>query len=268
LAACAGGAGGLGYMRFGEAEWLEVNEPKMEIGGKGEKRELRVLHLSDFHASRIVGLEYIERAVDLAVAQKPDLICLTGDFITARYGHFEEYRRILKKLSAAAPAFACMGNHDGGLWARPHGYGDWKHVGELLEGAGVTLLHNRQQIIEVRGGALQMIGLGDLWAKEIDPAKAFRGAAKLPTILLSHNPDSKELVGNYEWDLMLCGHTHGGQIRLPLIGTPFAPVKDKRYVAGLKAWRDRWIHVTKGVGNLHGVRLNCRPEVSLLRVSI
>ena len=57
---------------------------------------------------------------------------------------------------------------------------------------------------------------------------------------------------------------HGGQLRLPIIGTPFAPVRDKRFVEGLHRWEERWIHITRGVGNLHGVRINCPPEVSLL----
>jgi hypothetical protein len=62
----------------------------------------------------------------------------------------------------------------------------------------------------------------------------------------------------------LCGHTHGGQIVLPLIGAPWAPVRDKRFIAGLYSWENRWIHITRGVGNVHGGRFNCPPEVSLL----
>jgi hypothetical protein len=84
--------------------------------------------------------------------------------------------------------------------------------------------------------------------------------------LLAHNPDSKDILGAYPWDLMLCGHTHGGQVRLPIVGPAFAPVRDKRYVEGLKPWNDRLIFVTRGVGNYVGVRFNCRPEVSLLNL--
>jgi predicted MPP superfamily phosphohydrolase len=269
LGLCGFGVAGAGYTRFAEAEWLEVNEPKLVLRREG--REIRVLHLSDFHASPVVSLEYISRAIDLGLAQKPDLICLTGDFVTSKYDKFAEYTEILKKIGKAAPAFACMGNHDGGKWVsrRGHGYTSWARVAEMLKSAGVDLLHNERRALEVNGRELQLVGLGDLWADEMNPGKAFAGARpETRTILLSHNPDSKALNASFPWDLMLSGHTHGGQLYLPIIGAPFAPVRDKHYVAGLKPWRDRWIHVTKGVGNLHGMRFNCRPEVSLLRLTI
>src|SRR5205085_292142 len=143
-------------------------------------------------------------------------------------------------------------------WVRRWGYADWTLVGDMLRKAGVTLLHNRAERVDVNGKRFQFVGVGDLWAQELDAEKAFRETEQgMPTILLSHNPDSKTVVADFNWNLMLSGHTHGGQCKIPLLGTPFAPVVDKRYVAGLKPWRDRWIHVTKGVGNLHGLRFNC-----------
>jgi len=263
------GIGGLGYAHFGEPQWLEINQPKLDLARSATATELRVLHLSDFHASPVVGLDFIEHAVELGASLQPDLVCLTGDFITRKHEAFGEYAKILRKLSSIAPALACLGNHDGGLWARRWGYSDWSLVGQMLNDADVTLLHNRALRLDVKGRRVQLVGVGDLWARELDGGKAFRESERdVPTILLSHNPDSKIALGNFAWDLMLCGHTHGGQCKLPWLGTPFAPVVDKRYVAGLKRWRDRWIHVTKGVGNLHGLRFNCRPEVSLLRVCV
>ena len=86
-------------------------------------------------------------------------------------------------------------------------------------------------------------------------------------IVLSHNPDSKELLKKYDWDLMCCGHTHGGQLVIPLIGfRPFLPVIDKSFPEGLLSWGKRHVHISRGIGNLHGLRFNCRPEISILNV--
>jgi predicted MPP superfamily phosphohydrolase len=121
----------------------------------------------------------------------------------------------------------------------------------------------------VNGRPLQLIGVGDLWSGMCAPAAAFartpprRDAVRL---LLNHNPDAKDRLRAFDWDLVLCGHTHGGQLRLPFFGTPFAPVVDKRYVSGLHRWEERWLYVTRGVGNLHGMRFNCRPQISVIDV--
>ena len=100
----------------------------------------------------------------------------------------------------------------------------------------------------------------------MEPAAAFAGIqhAGLPTVVLSHNPDTKDDLGAYPWHLMLSGHTHGGQVIVPLYGPPIIPVRDRRYLAGLKPWGQRQIHVSRGVGNIMGVRFGCRPEVAVL----
>jgi predicted MPP superfamily phosphohydrolase len=208
----------------------------------------------------------IDRAITLGLSVKPDLVCVTGDFVTRAYGYDADYYvSILKRLPRAAPTFAVLGNHDGGKWAGTRfGDLDTRKVRSLLDRAGIQLLYNRAVAFQ----SLTLIGVGDMWANEIDADAAFALApSRGPRILLSHNPDSKEVLGAYDWDLMLSGHTHGGQVIIPFEGPRYAPVMDKRYVAGLKPWRDRQIHVTRGVGNVGGVRFRCRPEVSLLIVN-
>ena len=257
-----------GYMRFWEPGWLEINRHEVPLGDNGEP--VRLLHLSDLHASRVVSLEYLRHAIDVGLEQQPDLICLTGDYITWKYERYDEYSRVLAILSDAAPTFACLGNHDGGKWAgKSRGYPDSNHVRGVLSNADITLLHNETHTLEVNMRELNLVGLGDVWNGEFDAAKAFAAKTKpeVPTIVLSHNPNTKKQLTPYEWQLMLSGHTHGGQVWVPGIGAPFAPVRDKRYVKGLHEWEGRWLHITKGVGNLHGVRLNCRPEVSLLTLT-
>ena len=104
-------------------------------------------------------------------------------------------------------------------------------------------------------------------AQWIVERRALQAPPGTTTLALLHNPDGKDQIADHSWHLALCGHTHGGQLCLPWWGTPFAPVRDHRYVAGLNRWRDRWIYTTRGVGNLHGVRFNCRPEVRLLTLT-
>ncbi|MCU0784957.1 MAG: phosphodiesterase YaeI [Verrucomicrobia bacterium] len=256
------------YVRVIEPRWLTIGRHTVKLGLKDSGPPLRILHLSDLHASQVVSLSFIGEAVQLGLSLKPGLICLTGDFITRGYKTLDGYAEVLKPLAANAPTFACLGNHDGGVWAaRRRGHADTNRVREMLAKAGVTLLHNAAKTIRIRERDLRLVGLGDLWAGELQPMLAFDSPQPTTTdatIVLSHNPDSKEALKPYPWDLLLSGHTHGGQMRLPFIGAPFAPVRDKRFVEGLYRWSDRWIHVTRGVGNLYGVRFNCPPEVGLL----
>ena len=231
---------------------------------------LRVLHLSDMHASDVVPLSLIARAFALGLRERPDLILVTGDFITREIRDRDGYLRLLRRLSDAAPCFACPGNHDGGRWAHwAGGYDRLDEISALLRDAGIRLLHNESTSLTVAGRAVELVGAGDDWAGDVEAARAFAGLGPCGPplrLLLSHNPDAKRYFGAYAWDLMLCGHTHGGQLILPLIGRPFAPVRDLAYVEGLHPWQGRLIYTTRGIGNLHGLRFNCRPEVSLLEI--
>ncbi len=254
-------------MRFWESGWIDIARHDIPIG---LREPLRVLHLSDLHASRVVSLGYLERVFELGLEHKPHLICLTGDFITWKYNAYDPYAAALKRLSRAAPTFACLGNHDGGPWAGSRlGYASAHPVRRLLRQAGVTLLHNRGCALQLGSQCLNLVGVGDPWNDECHPEAAFATPLEpgAPTVVLSHNPDTKTLLAPFHWSLMLSGHTPGGQWLLPGLGALLAPVRDKHRVRGLHLWRGRWVYITKGVGNLHGLRLNCRPEAALLTLS-
>ena len=258
------------YVRVVEPHWLTIGQQTVKLGLPRDGPPLKILHLSDLHASPVVSLGFIGEAVRMGLELQPDLICLTGDFITRGYEGFNGYAEVLKPLAASAPTFACLGNHDGGIWAsRRRGYPDTSRVREVLAKAGMTLLHNDAVEVRVRGRNLTLVGLGDAWAGELQPLLAFDPLPPITadaTIVLSHNPDSREQLKPYPWDLLLCGHTHGGQVKLPFLGALILPIRDRRFAEGLHRWHDRWIHVTRGVGNLHGIRFNCPPELSLLTV--
>jgi len=252
-----------------EPGWLERTVTKVKLPCKQLTRGVRILHLSDFHASSVVPFSLIESSITLGLKAKPDVICVTGDFVTDATPIDEtEYARILRQLSDAAPAFAVLGNHDGGAWAASvGGLKDSLMVRALLQSGNIPLLHNRSEVVRIGGQSIRFAGVADLWSNEVDGAAAFAGiSVEDPAILLAHNPDTKDALADRPWDLMLSGHTHGGQVVLPLIGERFIPVRDKRFIAGLKEWKERQVYVTRGVGNVRGVRVNCRPEVTILDV--
>jgi predicted MPP superfamily phosphohydrolase len=253
-----------------EPAWLERTVTQVKLPGRGLMRGARILHLSDFHASPVVPFSLIENSVELGLETKPDVICLTGDFVTDTTPVDEtEYARILRRLANAAPTFATLGNHDGGRWAASvGGLKDTSLVQGLLQAGNVSVLNNRSETVRVRDQGIQFIGVPDLWSRQVDGDRAFAGVSSdHPAIVLAHNPDTKDVLQHQSWDLMLSGHTHGGQVVLPLLGESFVPVRDKRFIAGLKPWNGRQIYVTRGVGNVHGLRVNCRPEVTILDVT-
>lgn len=253
-----------GYAFGVEPYWLEtVIQPVTIPGLKGK---IRVLHLSDFHASREVPFSTIAKAVALGIAAKPDLICLTGDFITrAERTDFAAYSALLRPLKKLAPTFASLGNHDGGWAGNSDSYEDSSLVRAMLADADIPLLQNSSWVLQLGGTEIRLAGVADLWSGHVDPEAAMPAASReLPTILMAHNPDTKDVVASSRWDLMLSGHTHGGQVLVPLIGDSYIPVRDHRYIAGLKPWGTRQIYITRGVGSLAGVRFMCRPEVTVL----
>jgi hypothetical protein len=194
---------------------------------------------------------------------------ITGDFITARKNDaldYPKYIEILKSLSNTVETYACLGNHDGGVWSDEHeGFSDTDFVSILLQKSNIKLLDNEIKAVSVLGQKIKLCGFGDLWANRFDTSLIKElSRSEFPTIVLSHNPDTKNLLKDGKWDLLLCGHTHGGQIRIPMIGAPFAPVVDHRYIAGLYQWSDRQIYINRGLGSFRNFRLNCMPEVAIL----
>lgn len=261
---------GAGYPVLIEPRWLAKTQTAISLVSQ-PRATLRVLHLSDLHASWAVPLSLIDTAIDMGLASNPDIVCLTGDFITQRSDFdAQAYVRTLTRLPAVRPTFASLGNHDGGAWGESHGgYSDHKLVEGLLEDAGITLLLNRSMPVQTAKGKVTLVGLADLWSLELDAYKAFRGVdGRGPVILLSHNPDSKDVLASFPWHLMLCGHTHGGQVIIPFEGASYAPVADKRFIQGLHGWKGHQIFISRGVGNIASVRFMCRPEVSILDIAI
>jgi len=255
-------------MRFIEPNWIGVGHHRVPILPNGST-PIRILQLSDLHASSEVSLDFIEHAINLGLHEKPDIICLTGDFITDSWDEWNAYSKILGQLTEMAPTYASTGNHDGCQWAaRFGGYTRPTKVIDMLEKADIhVLMNDRKEIVLPNKARFELIGLGDIWADDFKPRLLEdTKQVDVPRVLLSHNPDTKDLIERAGWDLMLSGHTHGGQLTLPWGSTPFAPVIDKRFVRGLHQWKNHWLHITKGVGSLRKMRLNCFPEISVVEL--
>ena len=262
------------YARFVEPKWLDVTETEIQLPKIPIGKRVKLLHLSDFHASPEVPYSQIETAVRFGLERQPDLACLTGDFITSRIRRIDQYLRLLRLLTDEVPTFACFGNHDrANLSDDSKRFQDNRQVGQLLDQSGIQLLFNQHQSITVQGIPIEMVGVGDYLCRACRPETAFAGlnASDGVVILISHNPESKQMLDPYRWD-----HTHGGQLKIPFLDhRPFlsVAVSDQTMAEGLYPWKpaigrltERYIFITRGVGNLMGARFNCRPEVSLLNL--
>jgi predicted MPP superfamily phosphohydrolase len=256
------------YPLYIEARWVETTRTRIELPEL--RRPLRLLHLSDLHLGDGVSQEDLLAIAGSAIDEaRPNLICLTGDYVSRPTDpDTSALGPVIERLARAAPVYAVMGNHDGGAWSATHGGPATNDsVRERLQQSGAVVLQNRWTRVEVAGQPLLLVGTGDLWSLEADPPAAFADAPSgLPTILLTHNPDTKQFAERFSWHLMLAGHTHGNQVNLPFWDERWATVRDQRFIAGHHWWNGRQLHINRGLGGVGGIRFRSRPEISILEL--
>ncbi|MFH2204248.1 MAG: metallophosphoesterase [Elusimicrobiota bacterium] len=252
LAAAALGGACVLYGRFVEPFRLTVRTVEL-VSPKVGPEPVRLLHLSDMHVGSWGRLE--DKLVAAARELKPDAIVLTGDY-TAHRWVLADARRLLRELAEVAPTCASLGNAES---REPL-------FTELWRDTGVIGLVNKSADLEARGTRLRLTGVVP---GEEDAVMRLGGNFDGYSICLYHYPDLVPEVGRLPYDLMLCGHTHGGQIQLPLIGALITACRaDRRYARGLFQKNGKAAFVTQGVGcESHGiprVRFGCPPEAALL----
>jgi len=232
---------------------------------------LRIAHLSDWHVGLRVPLEVLEGATRLALELKPDLIALTGDYVHSNIAQLDALRRVLEPLVAPDAArygvVGVLGNHDY--------YAGADAVAGALREMGVSMIDNDRLFLMPDGltgssdEALCVAGLADPWMDVPVQEEALGGVnRRTPRIVLCHQPDVAEHFG---WkapgapraDLLLCGHTHGGQVRAPFLGTPIVPSRyGQRYAGGLVEGPHFPVIVSRGIGmSLLPIRFGVPPEV-------
>jgi uncharacterized protein len=280
--AVAAGMGGLGaYASAYEAgARLELTSYDVSSPVWPADISLKIAIISDIHACEPwMPAERVSSIVDLANSQKPDLTVLLGDFagsqhFVSRYVAPGAWAEQLARLEAPLGTYAILGNHDWWSAALPTDPpDDGRSIRKALANAGIPLLENGVVALSQKGRPFWLVGLGDQlahrfgWhmARGIDDLHGALRQIKddAPAILLAHEPFIFPKVPD-RVALTLCGHTHGGQVRLPFIGAPFAPSMRgvKPYIYGLYAEGQRQMVVSGGLGTSHlPVRLMCPPEV-------
>lgn len=257
--------GTVGYTLGIEPHWLEIVERDLPI----EKLPpvlvgARLVQLSDLHIGPQVSDEYLIRSFGRISALRPDLVVITGDFISYSEirgdGQFEKVRAVLSHLPQGRLAtVGILGNHDyGRAWNEPVVAA---RVVAEAERAGVRMLRNETYAVS----GLDLIGVDDLWARRGDPAAALRARSSDAALVLVHNPDAAD---QQQWPeyrgWMLAGHTHGGQCKPPFLPPPLLPVENRRYISGaVQVDAARTLYINRGVGHLIQARFNVRPEITV-----
>lgn len=251
-----------------EPTWLELNQLDVPVAGlPAAFTGFRIVQLTDLHCSRHITSAYLDEAIGLAQDQSADLAVLTGDFIHKGFKHIDRVAESLGRLRAPAGVFAVLGNHDFSI-RNALGIRRYRHlhhaVAEALTARGIVVLRNESIRLERGGAGLYLTGVEDLWSRSCDVERAMSGLCpRTPRVVLAHNPQTVERLAGHRCDLMLSGHTHGGQVNLPGIGRPTLTRRAKRFAAGLYYYNDTYLYVNKGVGFGIRFRYGVRPEVAV-----
>ncbi|MFZ0815517.1 MAG: metallophosphoesterase [Candidatus Sulfotelmatobacter sp.] len=228
--------------------------------------DLTIALLSDFHYDPWFSVHPLRAAIGMVNGLHPDLIVLAGDFVSVplvgsrRKAALasEPCARLLHQMTAPLGLWAIMGNHDVDT--------DRKHITRALQAENIHVLVNQSQAIERDGTRFWLAGINDALTKSADLSKTLHGVpADEPVILLAHEPDFADEASRFPVDLQLSGHSHGGQIRFPLLPPLYLPQLAKKYILGTYQVGPLPLYTTAGVGTI-GIpaRLNCPPEVTLL----
>ncbi len=226
----------------------------------------RIAQITDIHFGPYMGEAGVQRAVRLAQEFRPDLVLLTGDFVSHPFGrgngpagarHAEPCADVFARWKNV-PMVAVLGNHD------------WWNGPEIVAGAladrGIKVLRNSAFAIERGQDRLWIAGVDDVYEGQSDLTKSLAAIPKSEaTVLLAHEPDFADYAARFPVDLQLSGHSHGGQVCIPGIGPIILPVLGQKYHTGLNRVAHLQVYTSRGLGVIDPpVRLDCPPEVTLI----
>jgi len=255
----------------GGQEWIEVVEVDLHLAKLAEQfHGLRIVHISDLHCSRVVSRKYLRHCIERVNQLDADVVLLTGDYVTHDIcGRFR--KRVVELVGGILSrygTYACMGNHDyciNGVVGSLQFDGLYEMIGGM-ESRGINVLRNESAVLERDGQRLWFVGLGDLWANDLDPTKAFAGIDRDGAVIaLAHNPESVKHTKDFGYDAIMCGHTHGVPVQFSrLRGGALLNWHD--YYSGLYEVGDKKLYVNRGLGRLGRLLFNASPEITVFNL--
>jgi predicted MPP superfamily phosphohydrolase len=240
---------------------LEVNTKSIRVAEPGAGKDssrapIRIVHFSDLHVIGCPGEQFYRFMVTKAASLRADAYVFTGDLIDSME-LLPAAIDILRPLAKVAPCFFILGNHD---WTF-----DFEFIRSELSAAGWKCVTGLAEIITLKGQQVLVAGSEQPWMGELPPIVSDAGCDV--RILLSHSPDQWRFARRWGYDLMLSGHTHGGQVVLPLIGPVYSPsLYGVSFVSGLFQLGKLSMHVSRGIGAKDPMRWRCCPELTCLEV--
>ncbi|HEY3449711.1 MAG TPA: metallophosphoesterase [Myxococcales bacterium] len=257
------GAGALVTVWVGRAvaarQDFQVVEQELVVAGLDPRHDgLVVAQVSDVHLGLSTPQRRVERAVETLNALRPDVVVLTGDYVSFSKKPVARVGPALAGLKA--PTFAVLGNHD--HWV------DAERVRAELVGDGYAVLQNESRSLQVKGAPLTLVGIDDEQVGRADVARAFAGVGKTGSrLVLAHQPKTADQLPRDAGLVCFSGHTHGGQIVVPKVTEAIAHQVGQHYLKGVYRVRGNWLVVSAGLGYGRGgpaVRLRVPPEISLV----
>jgi predicted MPP superfamily phosphohydrolase len=234
---------------------VEINIPGLPTLFQG----YRIVHISDIHYGQWISAERLKGVVGLINQQEPDIVAITGDFVSYSGSNVEDLIPALKAIRARDATVAVLGNHDYWLGA--------KRIRSILSESKIVELNNDVYTVTREGYALHFAGVDSITVKKNQLNKVLQ---KLPpngpAILLAHEPDFADISAETKrFSLQLSGHSHGGQFVIPKFGTPFRGDSSKKYPLGRYQVGEMVLYTNRGIGtNAFWIRINCAPEITVI----
>lgn len=292
------------WPRFIEPNILLTSKLKLPIPHiHPSLKGIKILQISDLHLNSSTSNHFLQKLLKKSQALKPDLIVFTGDFLCyAQLNDPQRLQTLLSKFHAPYGCFAILGNHDYNACVSINHQGDYDIIrpvasslgrafSRLIENITLTknitdaarniplninllnllkqtpfhLLHNETALIPIKDTFLNITGLGEYMLDRLDAENAFKNYNKgYPGITLLHNPDGIPSLKNYPGNIILCGHTHGGQVNLPWMWKKFTLLENMQFKKGLHQINDKWAYINRGIGGAMPFRWFSPPEILLL----